>query len=318
MKGLSIIIKKLNHNILIEVDISSINSFRGPGNFAKGIYYNLPITLSNCNFISSSYINLIFKRDFYFIPHPKFKENYFDKLRKKNIIDKYILGPIFVPKKWEAFPVMNDWKERRFAEILNLTKGIAVHSKRVLNYLAQRSNTTKNLHKFIIIRACSNLSPKRVNSFFKRKIDILFFEKYADLNRRKQGEQLFTLLKKTNKNIISIEYGFYNKKIIQKLANNSKFIIYFSFYDTGAIGLKEIQNYGVFAFTHQKDLVIDNETSFFVPELMNKENMKPAFYKIKKLMEIISSKNPDSYLIAKKNQMLNNCLNSLKDLCQNI
>ena len=79
-----------------------------------------------------------------------------------------------------------------------------------------------------------------------------------------------------------------------------------------------IQNYGVFAFTHQKDLVIDNETSFFVPELMNKENMKPAFYKIKKLMEIISSKNPDSYLIAKKNQMLNNCLNSLKDLCQNI
>ena len=76
MKGLSIIIKKLNHNILIEVDISSVNSFRGPGNFAKGIYYNLPITLSNCNFISSSYINLIFKRDFYFIPHPKFKENY--------------------------------------------------------------------------------------------------------------------------------------------------------------------------------------------------------------------------------------------------
>ena len=43
-----------------------------------------------------------------------------------------------------------------------------------------------------------------------------------------------------------------------ELAYNSKYIIYFSFYDTGAIGLKEIQNYGVFAFSHQKDLVINN------------------------------------------------------------
>ena len=35
-----------------------------------------------------------------------------------------------------------------------------------------------------------------------------------------------------------------------ELANNSKFIVYFSFFDTGAIDLKEIQNHGVFTFSH--------------------------------------------------------------------
>ena len=62
-----------------------------------------------------------------------------------------------------------------------------------------------------------------------------------------------------------------------RLAKNSKFIIYFSFFDTGAIGLKEIQNIGVLAFSYQKDLVIDKETSFFVPELANENDMKNAF-----------------------------------------
>ena len=47
---------------------------------------------------------------------------------------------------------------------------------------------------------------------------------------------------------------------MKELANNSKFIIYFSFFDTGAIGLKEIQNYGVIAFSLQKEFIIDNET----------------------------------------------------------
>ena len=62
-----------------------------------------------------------------------------------------------------------------------------------------------------------------------------------------------------------------------KLANNAKFIIYFSFYDTGAIGLKEIHNYGVIAFTHQKEFVISNDTSFFVPELADEDNIDSAY-----------------------------------------
>ena len=99
-----------------------------------------------------------------------------------------------------------------------------------------------------------------------------------------------------------------------KFAKNSKFIIYFSFFDTGAIGLKEIQNYGVFAFSHQKDLVIDKETSFFVPELANEKDMKNAYNIIIKKINYITNLNPNLDIIAKKNQEINKCENSLNDL----
>ena len=105
---------------------------------------------------------------------------------------------------------------------------------------------------------------------------------------------------------------------MKEFANDSKFIIYFSFYDTGAIGLKEIQNYGVFAFSHQIDLVIDNETSFYIPELENKVNMNIAAEKIVNIIQNISSRNPNLKLIAKKNQMINNCENALNDLCHSL
>ena len=210
------------------------------------------------------------------------------------LINKYILGPIFVPKKWFSFPSKGDWKEERFPEILNASKGIAVHSNRVIAYLSQKSNTTDNLEKYKIVRACSNFEPKNVNSFKDRKIDILFFEKYADLDRQKQGLDLLKLLKSSTNNI------------------------YFSFYDTGAIGLKEIQNYGVLTFSHQKDLVINNETSFYIPELENTDDMSPAANKILNIIQIISKRNPNTKLIAKKNQLINNCQNALNDLCQSL
>ena len=208
--------------------------------------------------------------------------------------------------------------ERRFSEILNITKGIAVHSNRVSQYLAERANTSYNIKKFKIIRACTNLNPKKVKNFYRRKIDILFFEKYADLNREKQGKELVYLLKKSNKKIISIMYGKYNKKIIKQLANDSKFIIYFSFFDTGAIGLKEIQNFGVITFTHQKDLVIDNTTCFYIPELAYTDNMEVASNKILNIIKIVNESNPNSFLIAKKNQVINHCENALKDLCKSL
>ena len=309
---------KLLNRILIEFDTSAINSHGGPGSFVKGLYKFLPFSSDNCIFISSSFINFIYNFDYYYLPIPKFNRNNFDKLAKMNLIKKYILGPTFVPNKWESFPNTSDWKEEKFSEILNLSKGIVVHSNRVKNYLSQKSNTTNNIRKFKIIRACSNLKPKKINSFQKRKIDLLFFEKYSDVDHSNQGKILLSLFRQTNKNIISIKYGTYTKKSIKSLANNSKFVVYFSFYDTGAIGLKEIQNYGVFCFTHQMDLVIDNETSFFIPELTNQKDMYPAFKKIIGIIERISSKNPNSQLIAKRNQFINNCQNALKDLCESL
>ena len=103
-----------------------------------------------------------------------------------------------------------------------------------------------------------------------------------------------------------------------ELAYNSKYIIYFSFYDTGAIGLKEIQNYGIFAFSHQKDLVIDDRTSFYIPELEEKNDMKNAFYKIMKIIESIEKSNPKSELIAKINQNITKCENAFEQFCNGI
>ena len=102
------------------------------------------------------------------------------------------------------------------------------------------------------------------------------------------------------------------------LANNSKFIIYFSFFDTGAIGLKEIHNYGVFTFSHQRDLIIHKDTGFFVPELANKKDMSKAYKIIIKKIEIIRKLHPNSHSFAKINQKVNKCQNALNDLCKNI
>jgi hypothetical protein len=103
-----------------------------------------------------------------------------------------------------------------------------------------------------------------------------------------------------------------------ELANNSKFIIYFSFFDTGAIGLKEIQNYGVIAFSHQKDLVIDNHTSYYIPELEDEYDMKKAYLIIREKIKKIMQLNPDSKYIAKKNQDINKCENAFDDLCKSL
>ena len=154
----------------------------------------------------------IHNSDFLFLPFPRFDEKTYNECIKINKVNKLILGPIFVPNFWYNFPDKDIWKEKRFQEIIKEVKGIGVHSNRVKEYLAHKSNTTSMLQKFIIIRPCTNLIPKFIKPFKNRKFEILFFEKYQDLNRRKQGNELLELLQKYSQNIIRIEYGFYSKK----------------------------------------------------------------------------------------------------------
>ena len=49
------------------------------------------------------------------------------------------------------------------------------------------------------MRACTYILPKDIEPFENRKIDILFFEKYSDLNRKEQGNKIMELLNKTGK-----------------------------------------------------------------------------------------------------------------------
>lgn len=306
---------------LIEIDIYSNNEGRGPDKFIEGLNEILPYYTDNCSFFPSLNINPINGNkitDFFYFPFPRFNEKIYNDCSKINKVNKLILGPIFVPNLWYNFPDKEIWKEKRFLEIINAVKGIGVHSKRVKDYLAYKSNTTNILKKYIIIRPCTNLKPKFIKSFKDRKFEILFFEKYQDLNRRKQGNELLKLLQNYSKKIIRIEYGFYTKREIQKLANNCRFIIYFSFYDTGAIGLKEIQNFGVFTFSHQKELIIDKNTGLFVPELSNEYNISIAFNIIINKINNLKKLDINSKLIAKINQEINKCQNALDDLCKGL
>lgn len=307
--------------ILIEVDISGITGLRGPSIFNKGIYEILPYNISSCNFISSNSIypiNSKNRTNYFYIPYPRLKEDIYNEWIKINGTNKLILGPNFVPVNWFSFPNKNYWEERRFPEIINEVKGIAVHTNRVKNHLIQKSNTQNMRNKYINIRPCTNLKPENIKSFDNRTIDILFFEKYADLNRKNQGLQLIKLFQNTNKKVYQLKYGNYTKDQMKELANNSKFLIYFSFFDCGPIGLIEIQNHGVFIFTHQKEFILDKNTGFFVPELLKYNDMEIAFNIIMKKIDVISKLKPKSEIIAKINQKNNQCEKALEDLCNGL
>lgn len=304
--------------ITIEIDITGIFNKRGPGIFLKGINDILPYDTNNCHFISSQTIypsKIKKKSKYYFIPYPQFNELIYNKWIKVRKSNKLILGPNFVPSSWKRFPNKNIWKEKRISEIIKQVKGIAVHSQRVRNYLAKRTKTINFYKKFKIIRPCTNIKPKNINPFNERKIDIIFFEKYIDFDHSKQGFQILNLFKNASKIVERLKYGAYTKEKMEFLANNSKFIIYFSFFDTGAIGLKEIQNYGVFTFSHQSDLIIHKNTGFYVPELANEKDMVKAYKIIMKKIEIITNLQPDTKYIAEINQEINKCQNALNDLC---
>ena len=167
------------------------------------------------------------------------------------------------------------------------------------------------------MRACTYFLPKDIKPFNERNIDIILYEKYPDLNRREQGKQLFELLKETNKRIEILKRGNYTRDTEFNLACDTKFVIYFSFYDTGAIALKEIQNYGVIAFTLQKDLAFDNKTSYYIPELEDYD-ITPAFNKIMKIIDDINKIDPNTKKIADINQNYTKCERALDDLCDGI
>ena len=300
--------EKINKKTTIEVFVSGTLNGRGPANFIKGLYDILPYNTRNCNFIYSKNTNLFKEKkesNYYFFPYPRFNEQAYNKLIDTRKVNKLILGPCFVPISWRRFPNKSIWKERRFSEILKQVKGIVVHSERVINHLSKRTNTINFLKKYKIVRPCTNIKPKNIKPFMKRKIDILFFEKYQDYDYSQRGTQIINLFKNTTKIIEKLKYGYYTKEKMEYIANNTKFIIYFSFFDTGAIGLKEIQNYGVFTFSHQRELIIHNDTAFYVPELVNKKEISLAYKIIMKNIESITKLQPNTQIIAKINQEIN-------------
>ena len=314
--------KKWNiKKILIEVDLSIIKSQGGgPVQLQRGISKILPYETQYCKFFpvdSINITNLTKNIDYFYISYPNINEKSYNECLFKNKANTLILGPSFVPNNWFHFPDLKYWKERKFKEILREIKAVAVQSIRVRDHIALKSNSKDLLKKFIISRSCTYIIPNEIKIFKERSIDIILYLKYADSNREKEGLQLFNLLKNTNKKIHILKYGYFKKNDLIYLASNSKFIIYFSFYDCGPIALKEIQNYGVIIFSHQKEFIISDKTGYYIPELENK-NLTYAFNKIMKIINDLSKKNPDTRNIAQINQDINKCENTLDDLCNGI
>jgi len=306
--------------LVIKVDISkSKQGEGGPIVLQRGISKVLPYEAKYCKFIPADgiYPNDIKNIDYFFITLPSMNEKIYDKWIKINRVNSLLLGPNFVPYNWYNFPDTNVWYEKKFRKILSEIKGVVVHSNRVRDHLMIKSNTQDLINKYILLRSCTYILPNDIKPFQERENDIILFQKYADSDHSKQGIQLLSLLKKTNKKIKQINYGNYKREDEFLLANNSKFIIYFSFYDSGALALKEIQNYGIITFTLQKDFIINDESDYYIPEL-ELNDITPAFNKIIKIIEEISNKNPDSIKIAKKNQDFNRCERALDDLCNGI
>ena len=214
-------LKSNQKQIIIEIDISGSKiGNRGPAKFVQGINEILPYKTNMCIFISLGEINPINgknKSDYFYLPFPLFSQSIYNEWVNKSIAKKLILGPCFVPINWNYFPNKKYWKERRFKELLKTIKGLVIHSNIIKEYLSERSNTTDLSKKFIIVRPCTNLMPRFINSFENRKIDIIFFEKYADLNRRKQAILLLNLFNKTSKIIKRMIYGTVKIVDISKL-----------------------------------------------------------------------------------------------------
>jgi hypothetical protein len=306
--------------LVIQVDISRSKKGKGgPIVLQRGISKVLPYEAKYCKFIPADgiYPDDIKNIDYFFITSPSMNDKIYNEWIKINRVNSLLLGPNFVPYNWNKFPNTNVWYERKFREILSEIKGVVVHSNRVRDHLMIKSNTQDLINKFILLRPCTYNLPNNIKPFQERENDIILFQKYADSDHRKQGTQLLSLLKETNKKIKQLNYGNYKREDEFLLANNSKFIIYFSFYDSGALALKEIQNYGIITFTLQKDFIINDESDYYIPEL-ELNDITPAFNKIIKIIEEISNKNLDSIKIAKKNQNFNKCERALDDICNGI
>ena len=311
----------LKNRILIEVDIYWAKyEGGGPVQLQKGISKVLPYKTKKCRFIPRDGIRPTRNREeinYFFKTSASMSERAFERWKFYKRAHTLLLGPCFVPNFWSRFPMDIFWKERRFREVLLTIKGVVVHSTRVRDHLASRSNNTDLLNKFILMRPCTYFMPKDIKPFNERSIDFILYEKYPDSDRRIQGKQLFGLLKSTNKRIEKLVRGNYTRDTEFILARDTKFVIHFSFSDTGALALKEIQNYGVIAFVHQKDLIFSNQTGYHIPEL-EYYDMVPAFNKIMKIIDEISRINPDTQKIANINQNYTKCERALDDICDGI
>jgi hypothetical protein len=231
-------------------------------------------------------------------------------------LEHVILGPNVVPGSWATFPNPRSPIESHWSSHLDKIFAYAVHTERVKRHLIGRSRTQALGHKYVLLPQCSgwnldwNLIP-----FSQRRFDILLFEKYADLNRAADGEFLSSLIVRDNLSMVRVRYGRFRRADLELHARQSRFLIYFSFYDAGPIALLEMQNFGAYSFCLQPELV-DNATGSFIPTL--ETNVTQAWLDIRARIAEVSRASPNSTEYARLNRERSSCHRSLDVFCRQV
>lgn len=304
---------------------------RGSQIFSEGLSQAIKTYRGDCTFIRSSagYSDIIKNnrsRRFFFILNGKnlcsILRSFSGKGRKK--ARNTIFGPRPVPSSWGLFPQKN-CMEKNFSYTLSLMGSYAVHSSRVEKWLATRSGLSDYpKYKFAKIRACTMMHPTYIKPWKDRMIDVILFEKYADYDHSKQGQALYKELKKAGLKVARFgvnggnQTKGYTHRHMEEVANNAKFVIYFSFWDTGAIALLEIQSFGVYSFTSQSDLIDKEGRAGMYVESLKGDNMTESVKIILQRMKRINEGDPDSSVFASVNQERNHCHRSLEDICAHV
>lgn len=314
--------------ILVKIDFNEkFKEFNGgPGSLMRGLLESSKTFQGKCKFEkwAINYTEIEQNQNdhqFFFLPQgPEFCKRV-PKIfsERPNKLRNVLFGPFMAPIVWYRFPNKRYCVERNFSRTLDMIGSYVVHSNRVKDHLTHRSGTIEKADKIQIMQACTNFVPHKIKPFYKRKWDVILYEKYSDSDRKKDGSSLYNLLLSANLSIKRLSYRGsvegapgYNNSVLMETANDSRFIVYYSFWDTGAISLKEIQNFGVYSFSVQKDLVY-NETGLYVREL--NRNVKKASKIIIKHINQIYKKGIDTQKMADFNQYKNSCQRSLEDLC---
>lgn len=218
----------------------------------------------------------------------------------KNII----YGPIVTPLNWFNMPRNNTY-EKYWCLIMKKIKAFVTHSNRVKFHIIKSNKCYLYTHKYIILKPCieTDFIKLYTNKYSERYIDFLVYIKYADISRKKDERILINYLSKIYK-IVIVKYGNHTKQSLLYLANNSKFVIYYSFYDTGALSLVEMKLMGIWPISHQEEFIEQGYGSF-IKELDTNINDS-----LSKLNDIYNIKyNPQ---ILSQNVVDNlNCVNSL-------
>lgn len=167
------------------------------------------------------------------------------------------------------------------------------------NHIIKNTKCDSYKNKYIICKPF-------VDKDNERSIDFLLYIKYADKKLKQDELILINYLQKKYK-IEIIKYGSHTKQSLLDIASKTKYIIYYSFFDTGVLSLIEMKIMGAWHISHLEEF-IENGYGSYIKEL--DKNITSSLNKLNDIYKMIY--NPE--LLSQNVVNSLNCVNSLSNL----